>query len=292
MRGKIMNKIIETNSIVTLETKPSIKSKIEEVVKEIAKKIDSLKLDSLEPTEDNKARIKEIRAELNKDFKAYEADRKLIKSIINKDYDEFEKEYNNKIKPLFKKTDIELATKVEEIQKAQDQVFIDYAEDYFSKRYESLSKEASFIDFKNIKVNYTNKKQIRESIDKYIDGIENDLKIISLQEDRDLIHAEYLLNGYVLQDSIIKVNERKRLAEQLSKSFEKEEEIVIEEKEEPMKFVEVNAQTDFEGNDDEIDLYEFNIGVTNMTEEAFDKLYSFLEENKYEYTISDYTNGK
>lgn len=85
-----MSKIIEVTQ------KPIIEySFIDEIAKNVEAKIESLNIDTLEPTEDNLSVIKSTRAELNNDFKTLEEQRKMVKDIVLKDYNAFEDKYKN-----------------------------------------------------------------------------------------------------------------------------------------------------------------------------------------------------
>ena len=86
---------------------------IEEQLKKVSADIDERvkNATSLVCTEETVKMIKELRAELNKDYKEFEAQRKVVKEQVLKPYNDFEDIYKKCISDKFKNADLILVMK-------------------------------------------------------------------------------------------------------------------------------------------------------------------------------------
>lgn len=138
---------------------------------------------SLVCTEESVKTIKEIRAELNKDYKEFENKRKLVKEQVLKPYNDFENVYKECISDKFRNADIILKGKIDnvenELKSKKEKEIKDYFEEY---------KEANNIDFityEQARINITlsaSMKSLKEQAKQFIDKIVDDLKLIETKE--------------------------------------------------------------------------------------------------------------
>ena len=71
---------------------------------------------SLVCTEDTVKDIKATRADLNKQFKTLEEQRKQVKTAVLKPYEDFEESYKKYISNKFKSADTDLKSKIDEVE--------------------------------------------------------------------------------------------------------------------------------------------------------------------------------
>ena len=82
---------------ITLVQLPIIKHQLKEVGKEVTKRIKNLDLENQVATIETLQSFKKLRTELNKELKDFEDRRKVIKTEINKPYNELEEVYKPEI---------------------------------------------------------------------------------------------------------------------------------------------------------------------------------------------------
>src|SRR5699024_6602037 len=105
---------------------------LKELSTEIDKKVKNAK--SLVCTEENVKAIKQVRADLNKEFKEVETQRKAVKEQILAPYMQFEEVYKTYISEKYKSADTDLKQKIDstenELKKQKEQEIKDYFEEY------------------------------------------------------------------------------------------------------------------------------------------------------------------
>lgn len=261
--------------------------KIEEHLKDLSIKIDE-KVNcakTLVCTEENVKTIKQVRADLNKEFNDIEKQRKIVKEKVLAPYKQFEEVYKMYVSEKYKTADTDLKTKIDNIEnelKAQkEQEIKDYFEEY------KTSKNIDFVTFKQANINITltsSKKSLKEQAKKFIDEIVDDLKLIETQDYKEEILVEYkqTLNiSRAIQDV---VNRHKLLEEEKRKQEEK-----LKEQEELSKLTNANipstaqeilAKPTVELKQDEILILKFTVRGTKT---KLKELKKFLEDGGYDY---------
>lgn len=240
---------------------------------------------SLVCTEESVKTIKEIRAELNKDYKEFESKRKLVKEQVLKPYNDFENVYKECISDKFRNADIILKGKIDNIEnelKAKKEKEIkDYFEEY---------KEANNIDFityGQARINVTlsaSMKSLKEQAKSFIDKVVDDLKLIETQEHKTEILVEYKQTLNVSQ-AITSVTNRFKAIEEEKKKIEQEKELqkfVVDTAKEPDKYSEqiiLNAPS-VEEKTEEILTLKFTVRGTRT---KLKELKQFLESGGYDY---------
>ncbi len=270
--------------VIRITEVPTIRSSVDELALVVKKRIAELRIEEIEPTEENKKLLKATRANLNKEIKNYEEQRKKIKEILLKDYNVFEEEYKKKIKALYEETDKILKEAIDKIQREQDQELKDYALEYLNERL--AVNDPGVIEFDKIKINYANKKQIRLSIDNYIDDILKSLNIIKTYgENEGRLYAIWLRTNFNLVEAITQLNndiavekqlereiKEREAREALAREMYKVEEITTTEEAEEDLVIEV----------EEVSNYSLTIKATPS---QLEKLLEFLLTNDYDYDL-------
>lgn len=241
------------NSLIVVEQLPIITEHLESVKEQIQERVNNAL--QLVCANDTAKEIKNVRAELNKEFKNFEAKRKEVKNSILLPYTNFENVYKDCISDAYTKADLELKNRIEEIEGQLKQEKEVDLRSYFAEY--ALSKNIDFISFENIGLNITlsaSLKSLKTKIAEYIDNVVDEIGTITTMPNSEVILAEYKSNGYNLSSAISAVNDRitriaeeKSNIEQIKKNNELEEKSiqqvtevlgqpVIEEKEFVLKF--------------------------------------------------------
>lgn len=204
--------------LIIIKQLPQIEEHLKELSTEIDKKVKNAK--SLICTEESVKTIKQVRADLNKEFKELETQRKNVKEQILAPYMQFEEVYKTYISEKYKSADIDLKQKIEstenELKRQKEQEIKDYFEEY------KTANEIDFVNYEQAKINVTltaSKKSLKEQVKMFIDKIRDDLQLIKIQECKEEILVEYKQNLNVSK-SIQDVANRHKLLEEEKKKQE------------------------------------------------------------------------
>ena len=204
--------------VIIIKQLPQIEEHLKELSTEIDKKVKNAK--SLICTEESVKTIKQVRADLNKEFKELETQRKNVKEQILAPYMQFEEVYKTYISEKYKSADIDLKQKIEstenELKRQKEQEIKDYFEEY------KTANEIDFVNYEQAKINVTltaSKKSLKEQVKMFIDKIRDDLQLIKIQECKEEILVEYKQNLNVSK-SIQDVANRHKLLEEEKKKQE------------------------------------------------------------------------
>lgn len=177
---------------------------------------------SLVCTEESVKTIKEIRAELNKDYKEFENKRKLVKEQVLKPYNDFESIYKECISDKFRNADLILKGKIDnvenELKAKKEQEIKDYFEEY------KTANNIDFITYGQARINVTlssSMKSLKEQAKQFIDKIVDDLKLIETQEHKTEILVEYKQTLNVSQAITSVTNRFKAIEEEKKRQEQK-----------------------------------------------------------------------
>ena len=252
---------------------------------------------SLVCTEESVKTIKEIRVELNKDYKEFETKRKLVKEQVLKPYNDFENVYKECISDKFRNADLILKGKIDnvenELKAKKEQEVKDYFEEY------KTANNIDFITYGQARINVTlsaSMKSLKEQAKQFIDKIVDDLKLIETQEHKAEILVEYKQTLNVSQAITMVTNrfkaieeEKKRQEELKQRQTEKAQRIAeqnIKMQEEATKKALNNfvvpevLQTPVEEKQEEILTLKFTVRGTRT---KLKELKQFLENGGYDY---------
>ena len=224
--------------LIVIKQLPQIEEHLKDLSTEIDKKVKDAK--SLICTEESVKTIKQVRADLNKEFKELEIQRKAVKEQILEPYVQFEEVYKTYISDKYKEADIDLKQKIDstenELKKQKENEIKDYFEEY------KTANNIDFVDFKQANINVTltaSKKNLKEQAKTFIDKIVDDLKLIETQEGKEEILVEYKQNLNVSK-SIQEVANRHKLLEEEKK---KQEELKNKQLEEAQRQADMSIKT-------------------------------------------------
>ena len=177
---------------------------------------------SLVCTEESVKTIKEIRAELNKDYKEFENKRKLVKEQVLKPYNDFENVYKECISDKFRNADLILKGKIDnvenELKAKKEKEIKEYFEEY------KKANNIDFITYEQAKINVTlsaSMKSLKEQAKQFIDKIVDDLKLIETQEHKTEILVEYKQTLNVSQAITSVTNRFKAIEEEKKRQEQK-----------------------------------------------------------------------
>lgn len=244
-----------SNELIIVKQLPQIEEHLKERSEEIEKKVENAK--SLICTEENVKTIKEVRAELNKEFKEVETQRKMVKEQILAPYTKFEEIYKTYISDKYKSADIDLKNKIDtvenELKKQKEQEIKEYFEEY------KQANNIDFITYEQAKINVTlsaSKKSLKEQAKAFIDKIVDDLKLIEIQEHKAEILVEYK-NDLNVSKAITAVTSRYKAIEEEKK---KQEELKQKQLEEAQRIADENIRVQTEETKKALD--NFNVNKT------------------------------
>lgn len=176
--------------LIIIKQLPQIEEHLKELSIEVEQKVENAK--SLICTEENVKTIKEVRADLNKEFKEVEKQRKAVKEQVLAPYMQFEEVYKQYISDKYKSADIDLKQKVDsvesELKAKKEQEVKDYFEEY------KTANNIEFITYEQARINVTlsaSMKSLKEQAKSFIDKIADDLNLIETQEHKAEILVEY-----------------------------------------------------------------------------------------------------
>ena len=174
---------------------------------------------SLVCTDETLTSVKNIRAEMNREFADAETQRKAIKAAIMEKYDSFESVYRECIADPYKRADADLKAKIDatesEIKSRCEEMMLGYFRELCAVN------EIDFLSFgqTGVKVDMASAraktpKKLMEQIKLKVDGVAQDMKTIgTMGENAPEIMVEYK-NNLDLSLAISVVNERHRRAEE------------------------------------------------------------------------------
>tara|TARA_R110002049_G_scaffold227912_1_gene400077 strand:- start:36824 stop:37858 length:1035 start_codon:yes stop_codon:yes gene_type:complete len=194
---------------ITLVQSPVIKHQLKEVGKEVAKRIKDLEIETLVPTTETLKPLKELRAELNKELKDFEDQRKFIKNAVNTPYNEFEDVYKIEISDKYKSAVDLLKDKISFVEDKIKTEKQNAVKEYFNEL--CVAEQIDFIPFEKLGINVnlsTTEKKYKEEVYAYIEKVNDDLKLIKTTDFEAEILTEYK-SSLNVANSITSVKTRK-----------------------------------------------------------------------------------
>jgi hypothetical protein len=209
-----------SNELIVVKQLPIIQERLKELSTEIERKVENAK--SLICTEETIKEVKQVRADLNKEFKDLEIQRKLVKEQVLAPYMQFEEVYKQYVSDKYKNADIELKNKVDsvenELKAKKEQEIKDYFEEY------KTANNIDFVSYGQARINVTlsaSMKSLKEQVKQFIDKIVDDLKLIETQEHKAEILVEYKQTLNVAQAITMVTNRFKAIEEEKKKEEQK-----------------------------------------------------------------------
>lgn len=144
---------------------------------------------------DNIKDVKKYKAELNKELKALEDERKRVKAEALRPYNDWEQKYKECVSIPYKEAEQKLKGQITEIEDLKKKEILNEVKDFFNgyllTKSEEVQKLAKYEDM-NLKILLSsNIKNLRETCTTYIDNVERDISIINNQQYADEVMYEY-----------------------------------------------------------------------------------------------------
>ena len=181
---------MENQELMVVKQLPIIEERFKQLSEAVDEKVKNA--EALVCTEENVKVVKQVRADLNKEYRDVETQRKKIKEQVLAPYMQFEEVYKQYIADKYKNADLILGGKVKVIEdelKAKKEKEI---KDYFEEL--RIANNIDFVTYEQAKINVTltaSKKSLREQVENFINKISDDLKLIETQEHKAEILVEY-----------------------------------------------------------------------------------------------------
>lgn len=144
---------------------------------------------------DNLKDAKKYKAELNKELKALEDERKRVKAEALRPYNEWEQKYKECVSIPYKEAEQKLKEKINDIENLKKEEISNEIKDFFYgyllTKSDEVKKLAKYEDI-GIKILLSsNIKKLKEICTTYIDNVERDISIIKNQQYADEVMYEY-----------------------------------------------------------------------------------------------------
>ena len=279
-----------TAELIRVVQLPEIEEHLQSIKVAVTQKVnDAL---SLICTEDTVKSVKAVRADLNKELKEFEEQRKAVKKAIMTPYEQFEAVYKECISDTYKRADIELKAKIDSVENELKEAKRTEVEAYFEECSKSVGVD--FVRLSDLNLNITlsaSVKALKRQVKEYFDKVIQDLALIATLEHTTEILVEYRKTLDV-SDAVLTVQERHKaiaeqekrnaeasiIAEKQAETVEKVEKAVRESVAEEISAPEVEEAPP-EGNEP---IYEATFRVTG-TLAQLKALKKFLNDGGYQY---------
>ena len=210
------------NELIVVKQLPEIEERLQEVKIDVTERVEQAM--SLVCTEETVKAVKEVRAQLNNEFKEWEEKRKEVKTAVMSPYERFEAVYKDCITNGYKKADADLKGKIDIVENELKAKKAEEVKAYFDDYLES--KGIDFVTFENARINVTlsaSLKSLKTQAKDFIDRICDDLALIDTQEYKDEIMYEYKRFLNVSQAITTVTMRHKVLAEERAREIARKE---------------------------------------------------------------------
>lgn len=276
-----INEIVKVESIGVIKQQlDKVEEIIDEKVKDIPEQLEKIKQMSFEEQEDTKGDIKKYKQYLSNLQKQLEEKRKEIHNEIEKPYNEFNEYYSNGV---YKKLNDgitqlkDVINEIEDLQKDKKKCELEL----FARQYFEVNNIDDIVSFDDIGLNITlgaSISSLKEQVLKFVDKINNDLKLIELEEYKDEILVEYK-NNLDFSKSKIDVIARHKQLEQLQQKLEEKREQLKQEEKVVEKVEKITTPKEIIGEDEIISV---SFTITD-TKEKILKVREFMKEEGINY---------
>ena len=183
--------------IILLKQEPIIEySLLAEVGEAIRTRITDLNLDGQVVTDQTVKSVKDMRAELNKEFAEFEKQRKFIKEAVSKPYQEFEAKYKDFVAKHYNEADDTLKGKIFSFENKLRLEREKELQGYFAEL--CSAKNIDFVPFGLMHLNITlsaSMKSLKTQILEFVSKVEQDIELVKTvsdsQEFNDKVMYEY-----------------------------------------------------------------------------------------------------
>lgn len=180
--------------IIILKQAPIITyDKIKEVGEQVQQRIAELDLENQVITEQTKQSAKNTRAELNKEFKVFEEQRKFIKENVLEPLNEFESNYKNFIAQHYQNADKVLKGKIDFFEDKLKEEKAERVKAFFEELCQA--EKIDFVTYERLGLNITlsvTETQLKRQVEEFITKVVNDVDLINSIPESDEYKSEVL----------------------------------------------------------------------------------------------------
>lgn len=177
---------------IQLVQTPVIKHALFEIGERVSNRIAELNLENLIATDDTLKSLKNLRAELNKEFADYEAQRKSLKESVAKPFMEFESVYKAEVSSRYEKAINTLKDKIDLVETRVRDEKKARIESYFNEL--CIVEKIDFLTFEKTGIEIilsTSDKQYRDRCNQFVQRVSDDILLIQAQDYPAEIMTEY-----------------------------------------------------------------------------------------------------
>lgn len=172
----------------------------------IQNNLEKLNVEKMPATDDNKKTLKETRAEINKNIKTFEDERKRIKKLVLDPYELFEKDYKELIKDPLEKASNVLKTKIDAIEDVQKKEKEEELRAYFDEK--KIAYEIDFLIFEDLDIS-VGVSTVVSAVKRLTDQVFTET-LADLNKIKSSKHQEKLLKHYIKVKDLKKAEELTR----------------------------------------------------------------------------------
>lgn len=181
-----------TNDLIVVRQLPVIEDQLRTIHDAVQARVEDVL--AMECTEETYKEVKKARSELNAQYRALEERRKEVKAQVEAPYKKFEAVYKACAGDLFAAADKQLAAKISAVETGLKQKKAEQVKAYFDEYRESLGIPFDMVNFDITVTMSASVKSLKAQAKDYLDRVRGDLDMISTQEHKDEILAEYRIH--------------------------------------------------------------------------------------------------
>ena len=207
---------------IELTVKPVIQHDLLTVGRMVDERLAGLNLANLVATEETIKSMKDLRAELNKEYKEFEEQRKVVKNLIMEPYSEMDEVYKSEVSDKYKNAVDTLKIKVDEFENITKDMKKKEVEDYFNEL--CIAEKIDFLEYPMLKMDInlsTTVKKYKEQVNEFVQKFKSDCDLISTQDYKNEIMVEFMTDlnvsraiQVVVSRKIAEIEQAKRLKQQ------------------------------------------------------------------------------
>lgn len=229
----VQGEIVESAELIRVTQLPIIEQRLKEKNAEIMALVRDAK--NMPCNNATVTACKQLRADINRQFKKIDDNRKAVKAAIMEPYTDFEKMYKYYISDPFIEADNVLKAKINEVDGSikceKEAALARWAVEYRLSL--GLPDYTAKFDT-GVKVNLsTSDKKLREQTKAFYDSVAEDIAAISKNPDAAAVEAEYIANGGNLNAALNTVWQRKQ-AEEAARARQEEQQAAARAREEAL----------------------------------------------------------
>jgi len=187
----VVDSAYDIESLVVVKQLPLIEEKLEKAAAQIDARLSGIK--DLACTEDTKAAVKKLRAELGKEFDALESVRKKIKKAVVEPYESFEAKYKSFVSEKYKSADASLKEKIDAVEGEIKRVKREELKSFFDE----CAEAKAVVDYASFERAFPtiglseSLASLKKRAAEYIDDTASDIESISALDDAAELLVEY-----------------------------------------------------------------------------------------------------